>query len=229
MSRHSTKTFVGILVAVVVVIWIAVAVLAGRYVATASAGFPVEVTAVIPQEQYMFFEGEDHYVWALTQGRNNTFEAWQIETGDHPEVYPALTDEKTIIHNWTIEGIPVSFTQDILVKWISNDQLQWEWDDSETIKIAVDQWNVINITILSEKYQTITHGVHVYPFIIVAEGELETQIMGDINLDGEVDDDDLALLLANWGTGEHWSTGDLNGDNTVDDDDLSLLLANWGG
>ncbi len=43
-----------------------------------------------------------------------------------------------------------------------------------------------------------------------------------------VDDDDLSLLLANWGIGDEWGEGDFNGSNTVDDDDLSLLLANWG-
>ena len=46
---------------------------------------------------------------------------------------------------------------------------------------------------------------------------------------GIVDDDDLSLLLANWGIGDEWGEGDLNEDGTVDDDDLSLLLANWGG
>ncbi len=52
-------------------------------------------------------------------------------------------------------------------------------------------------------------------------------LMGDVNLDGFVDDDDMSLLLANWGTGNEWGLGDFNSDNTVDDDDLSLLLANW--
>ncbi len=51
--------------------------------------------------------------------------------------------------------------------------------------------------------------------------------MGDINLSGYVDDDDLSLLLANWVTGDVWGKGDLNNSGGVDDDDLSLLLANW--
>ena len=54
------------------------------------------------------------------------------------------------------------------------------------------------------------------------------QIMGDVNLSGLVDDDDLSLLLANWNAGTTWGTGDLNASGNVDDDDLSLLLANWG-
>ena len=54
------------------------------------------------------------------------------------------------------------------------------------------------------------------------------QIMGDVNLSGSVDDDDLSLLLANWNIGDEWGEGDLNDSGNVDDDDLSLLLANWG-
>jgi len=58
-------------------------------------------------------------------------------------------------------------------------------------------------------------------------------IPGDANLDSFVDDDDLAIVLANWtgpsGTGRTWSHGDFNGDGAVFDDDLSVLLANWTG
>ena len=54
------------------------------------------------------------------------------------------------------------------------------------------------------------------------------EIMGDCDLSGCVDDDDLSLLLANWVYGDEWGEGDLNGSGNVDDDDLSLLLANWG-
>ncbi len=49
---------------------------------------------------------------------------------------------------------------------------------------------------------------------------------GDADRDATVGDDDLSLLLANWGVGTEWNEGDFNGDNDVDDD-LSLLLANW--
>ncbi len=53
-------------------------------------------------------------------------------------------------------------------------------------------------------------------------------IVGDVDRSGYVDDDDLSILLANWGFGTEWGQGDLDGSGTVDDDDLSLLLANWG-
>jgi len=56
---------------------------------------------------------------------------------------------------------------------------------------------------------------------------------GDANDNGFVDDDDLAVLLANWeqdaGTIATWGLGDFTGDTDIDDDDLSVLLGNWTG
>ena len=58
--------------------------------------------------------------------------------------------------------------------------------------------------------------------------------MGDVDLSGFVDDDDLSLLLANWNNTTDWANGNLSDDDPfgpttgpVNDDDLSLLLANW--
>ena len=58
---------------------------------------------------------------------------------------------------------------------------------------------------------------------------------GDADRDGDVDDDDMSLLLANWGadvSGDPdagWGSGEFTGQPPVDDDDLSILLANWTG
>ncbi len=54
-------------------------------------------------------------------------------------------------------------------------------------------------------------------------------LMGDANGDGLVDDNDLSLLLANWGKDTGWDRGEFSGAAPVDDNDLSLLLANWTG
>ncbi len=51
--------------------------------------------------------------------------------------------------------------------------------------------------------------------------------MGDVDLSGYVDDDDLSILLANWNEYADWGTGDLDWNGFVADNDLSLLLANW--
>jgi len=60
-----------------------------------------------------------------------------------------------------------------------------------------------------------------------------SDIPGDANGSGFVDDDDLAVLLSNWeqdaGTITVWALGDFTGDTDVDDDDLAVLLGNWTG
>ena len=63
-------------------------------------------------------------------------------------------------------------------------------------------------------------------------GQLSTgqsDVVGDADRDSDVDDDDLSLLLANWGAETDWSHGEFSGSVPVNDDDLSLLLANWTG
>ena len=50
--------------------------------------------------------------------------------------------------------------------------------------------------------------------------------LGDLNLDGTVNNYDLALVLFHWGTSN--AAGDVDGNGTVTSADLSILLANWG-
>jgi len=53
---------------------------------------------------------------------------------------------------------------------------------------------------------------------------------GDADLNGAVDDNDLAVPLSNWGPeANSWALGDFSGDTVVNDDDLSMLLSNWTG
>ncbi len=52
-------------------------------------------------------------------------------------------------------------------------------------------------------------------------------LMGDVDLSGYVDDDDLSILLANWNLYADWTTGDLDQNGFVADNDLSLILASW--
>jgi hypothetical protein len=46
----------------------------------------------------------------------------------------------------------------------------------------------------------------------------------DLNGDGNVNGDDLGILLSQWGTD---GTADLNGDQWVDGIDLGILLGAW--
>lgn len=57
----------------------------------------------------------------------------------------------------------------------------------------------------------------------------DTYILGDINLDGDVDSTDLGTLLVYYdsNSGQGWDRGDFDGNDMVDDVDLGLLLNNF--
>ena len=58
---------------------------------------------------------------------------------------------------------------------------------------------------------------------------VETVLFGDANLDGNVDINDLTVVLANYGqTGMTWTQGEFTGSGTVDINDLTIVLANYG-
>jgi hypothetical protein len=58
--------------------------------------------------------------------------------------------------------------------------------------------------------------------------DVNPQIIGDVNLDGVVDVQDLLLLIANFGALEVGSPlADFNGDLFVDVSDLLALIGNW--
>ena len=52
---------------------------------------------------------------------------------------------------------------------------------------------------------------------------------GDANEDGQVDVNDLTVVLTNFGDTKRmsWTTGDFNGDGTVDINDLTIVLAHY--
>lgn len=58
----------------------------------------------------------------------------------------------------------------------------------------------------------------------------EQVLIGDINRDGTVNDDDRDLLLENYGltTGATWAQGDLTGDGAVNHLDYQLLMEHYG-
>jgi len=53
---------------------------------------------------------------------------------------------------------------------------------------------------------------------------------GDVDGDGDTDQSDLGILLADWGCDDatNGCDGDLNGDDMTDQSDLGVLLADWG-
>jgi hypothetical protein len=60
----------------------------------------------------------------------------------------------------------------------------------------------------------------------VSAFDCESECVGDLNGDGQTGQEDLGILLADWGcTGD--CVGDLDGDGTTGQADLGILLADW--
>ena len=82
---------------------------------------------------------------------------------------------------------------------------------------------IYSVQTLEAPYATVTDAS------LTVEGTaVDEPIVGDVNLSGFVDDDDLSLLLTNWYIGwvPWWREPDPR--NNPLEDDLSLLLAHWG-
>jgi hypothetical protein len=60
----------------------------------------------------------------------------------------------------------------------------------------------------------------------IAVGGAEAPLVGDLNNDGEIDGQDMAILLSRWGTND--ADADLNDDGVVDVADITTLQSNWG-
>lgn len=65
--------------------------------------------------------------------------------------------------------------------------------------------------------------------LTISEIEVMASVPADADLNGSVDQGDIDLLAANWGTGTTWQQGDMNGDGNVDQADLTLALSEWTG
>ena len=136
---------------------------------------------------------------------------------------------EAIDYRWIATGLPADQVK-----------VQWQWkmtDDDEYMTIT-------NGTVTIDKAEFPDWG----PADIISEfrGEDDSSIWyvdsvsfgpttdsvcdpGDADQDGDVDDDDLSLLLANWAAVSDCAHGEFSGVAPVNDDDLSLLLANWTG
>jgi hypothetical protein len=72
-------------------------------------------------------------------------------------------------------------------------------------------------------------GPHGFDNIILVEGLLDPGLDGDLNGDGFVGQDDLNIILADWGNAPpNDPAADPSGDGMTGQDDLNPVLANWG-
>jgi hypothetical protein len=90
---------------------------------------------------------------------------------------------------------------------------------------AQEQW--LGLTLRAETFGGLwtTEG-GVYPKLTI-ETTSESECVGDLDGDGDTDQSDLGVLLADWGCTSN-CVGDLDGDDDTDQSDLGVLLADWG-
>jgi hypothetical protein len=71
-------------------------------------------------------------------------------------------------------------------------------------------------------------GGHIGPFPDMLAAAAQIPIAGDLDGDGCVGQEDLGILLADWGCTGGDCPGDCDGDGDTDHSDLGILLAHWG-
>jgi hypothetical protein len=91
------------------------------------------------------------------------------------------------------------------------------WNAQEDITVVAWAQNTGTWPNSSEVYQAATID---WPFTAPCPG--------DLNDDGQVGQEDLGILLADWGCTGMACAADLDGDGSVGQQDLGILLADWG-
>jgi len=179
---------------------------------------------------------------AIFQVRNSTIESpgttwWRVSLGTDSEANPIVGLSNTTgsvsetipltgdgYHTYVMEKTSADGSDDTVNLYADGVLIKEDWD-SGMVYTSRQQvvWGHNN---RSADLSSLAH----YNFIRFEGLPAEGCSPGDADNDGDVDDDDLSLLLANWGSEtSDCSQGEFSGTPPVNDDDLSLLLANWTG
>jgi hypothetical protein len=104
----------------------------------------------------------------------------------------------------------------------TSDQGDIQWDDDNPVDLQV-----LPPAAPAGECYTMLQGLCPDPLGVMVCFYVDTPgCVGDLDGDGDTDEGDLAILLADW-----WAdtgAGDLDGDGDTDEADLSILLADWG-
>ncbi len=97
------------------------------------------------------------------------------------------------------------------------------------LSVELDSLNLLSVVGLWDSFDAGTQSSLGAWDAIVGNTLVTASIPGDANHDGTVDEDDAAILAANWQTltSATWRMGDFNGDYAVNNIDATLLAANW--
>ena len=136
-------------------------------------------------------------------------------------IVEAGTTDSTCIIRWTgpgrcyvtgLSGLPpIEGPSGLIIGKVEGADGDDTWDVLQERSLTVTTRRPMRMEILEEVFEIIEDGPKADP--------------ADVNGDGSVDGQDLAELLANWGTAD--PDADINGDGTVDGQDLALLLSSW--
>ena len=142
-----------------------------------------------------------------------------------------LINTQLILLQYTPVGLAGSVLKAYLAAgtWTATNSYGWtEFEiDPVTRQLLITTWGIDWYTpaeVLADPADVIAREPVVYNQIAIQPQGLDDCKI-DINADGAVDFDDLAILLGNWMTNN--PDADLNNDGVVDFDDLSALLAGW--
>lgn len=156
--------------------------------------------------------------------------------------------ERDMVHPNVLNSLSFTFSQDDLAV-SAGDLTLYDRENGQLINTAAASFTKVGTTatwswatpLTSRRIYvasfpdsiTDSQGIHLDGDADGVEGgryrrEIVVAGFGDASVDGAVDDDDLSLLLSNWGLNVGWTQGNFNGDSTIDSDDLSYLLSNWG-
>jgi hypothetical protein len=98
---------------------------------------------------------------------------------------------------------------------------------------VIDGQVVDTVARLEDTLRISDNGRHIIFEATLADGAngaflIKIGCAGDLDGDGDTDQGDLGILLADWGCSGGGCAGDLDGDGDTDQGDLGILLADWG-
>ena len=136
----------------------------------------------------------------------------------------AFDDGDAYYHAWAQFGDPaVATPEGLLVTTFEFEALAAT--EATTVQIVAFYGDYSETAVLDEEYP----GYNIVGNLGSATVEISSaECVGDLDGDGDTDQADLGVLLADWGCTGGDCVGDLDGDGATGQGDLGILLADWG-